>query len=310
MSVPTNPAAAAAIDTAGHPDRPAPRALPPLRSAAARKFVNRLVEFASGAAALIGIFFLGWILFKIGLRGFEALDRTFFFELPTPPGVGGGGVSNAIVGSFLLTLMATTAGIPIGVMGGIYLSEYGAGSRLAGMLRFGGNVLLGLPSILVGVFVYTIFVKPFGGFSGYAGAAALAIIMLPVVVRTTEEMLRLVPNALREAALALGAPRWKVTLGVVCRAARGGLVTGALLAIARISGESAPLLFTALNSPYEVRSLSEPTANLTVTIFNYAMSPYEDWQRTAWGASLLITAAVLGLSILARIWFRERKPRS
>lgn len=285
------------------------RALPPLRSLAARRALDRAVKAIAAAAALLGLFFLGWILFKIGLRGVEAMDRAFFLELPAPPGVGGGGVRNAITGSLLLTLLATAAGVPIGILGGIYLSEYGSASRLAGALRFGGNVLLGLPSILIGVFVYTILVKPFGGFSGYAGAAALAVIMIPIVVRTTEEMLRLVPNALREAALALGAPRWKVTLGVVCRAARGGLITGALLAIARISGESAPLLFTALNSPYEVVSLAEPTANLTVTIFNYAMSPYQDWQSTAWGASLLITAAVLGLSVFARLWFRERTPR-
>ncbi len=286
------------------------RPLPPFRSVTLRRAVDLAVKFISGGAAFLGLFFLGWILFKIGLRGFEALDRTFFFELPTPPGVGGGGVSNAIVGSFLLSALATTIGVPVGVMGGIFLSEYGAGSRLAGLLRFGSNVLLGLPSILVGVFVYTLLVEPFGTFSGYAGSVALSIIMIPIIVRTTEEMLRLVPNALREAALALGAPRWRVTLGIVCRAARGGLVTGALLAIARISGESAPLLFTALNSPYEVRSLAEPTANLTVTIFNYAMSPYEDWQRTAWGASLLITATVLGLSLVARFFFRERKIRA
>jgi phosphate transport system permease protein len=240
-------------------------------------------------------------------RGEKALDFNFFTRLPTPPGMEGGGLANAMIGTLFITLLATLIGVPVGMLAGVYLGEFGLDARRATMIRSVTNLLMGTPSIIIGVFVYTLLVVPAGHFSGYAGAAALAIILLPVVARTTEDMLRLVPNALREAALALGAPRWKVTLGVVFRAARVGLVTGALLAVARISGETAPLLFTALNSPYWTRSLREPTANLTVTIFNYAMSPYADWKAKAWGASLLITAAVLVLAVFSRFIFREKR---
>jgi phosphate transport system permease protein len=197
--------------------------------------------------------------------------------------------------------------VPVGLLSGIYLAEFGQDSRVADNSRFSANVLMGMPSIIIGVFAYTLVVLPLKHFSGYAGAVALAILMIPVVTRTTEDMLRLVPNTLRESALALGAPRWKVTLTVVFRAAKGGLITGVLLAVARVSGETAPLLFTALNSPYWFKSLSGPTPNLTVTIFNYAMSPYEDWQQMAWGASLVITAGVLAFTLLARLAVRERK---
>jgi phosphate transport system permease protein len=207
----------------------------------------------------------------------------------------------------MITLMATVMGVPIGIFAGVYLSEFGLDSRSAVMVRFFSNILMGTPSIIIGVFVYTIIVLRTGNFSGYAGAVALAVIMLPVAARTTEDILGLVPNDLRESALALGAPRWRVTLGVVFRAAKAGLITGVLLAVARISGETAPLLFTALNSPYWPDSPSGPMANLTVTIFNYAMSPYEDWKQMAWGASLLIMGAVLALSVFSRVIFRERK---
>jgi phosphate transport system permease protein len=222
--------------------------------------------------------------------------------------VPGGGLANALVGTLLITLLATLIGVPVGLFAGIYLAEFATKSVFAISVRFTTNVLMGMPSIIIGLFIYTILVVSTGHFSGYAGAVALAIIMLPVVARTTEDMLGLVPNALREAALALGAPRWKVTLGIVFRAAKSGLLTGVLLAVARVSGETAPLLFTTLNSPYWTFSLNKPMANLTVSIFNFAMSPYRDWQQLAWGASLIITAAVLLLTVVARVAIRKRGP--
>jgi len=207
----------------------------------------------------------------------------------------------------MITVLATAIGVPIGLLGGVFLAEFGQRSRLAHPIRFLSNVLMGTPSIIIGVFVYSILVLPFKEFSGYAGAVALAIIMVPLMMRTAEDILNLVPDTLRESALALGAPRWKVTVGVVFRAAKNGLLTGALLAVARVAGETAPLLFTALNSPFWPRSLAKPTGNLTVTIYNYAMSPYSDWQQMAWGASFLITVSVLALTISARVILHERK---
>jgi phosphate transport system permease protein len=207
----------------------------------------------------------------------------------------------------MLTVLATGIGVPIGLFAGVFLAEFGQRSRLSNPVRFLSNVLMGTPSIIVGVFVYSLLVLPVHQFSGYAGAVALAIIMIPLVARTAEDILNLVPDTLRESALALGAPRWKVTIDIVFRAAKRGLLTGGLLAVARVSGETAPLLFTALNSPYWPTSLSKPTSNLTVTIFNYALSPYEDWQQIAWGASFLITVAVLLLTITARFLLHERK---
>ena len=277
------------------------------RSLKRRRAADHAVKALSLAAALVALLALGWILSEVLRRGFRALDGDFFTELPTPPGIAGGGLANAMLGTLLITLLATVIGVPTGVLAGVYLGEFGLDSRPAHAVRFLSNLLMGTPSIIIGVFVYTLLVVPTGHFSGYAGAVALAIIMLPVTALTTQDMLRLVPNALREAALALGAPRWKVTLGVVFRAAQAGLITGVLLAVARISGETAPLLFTALNSPYWTRSLCEPTANLTVTIFNYAMSPYADWKAKAWGASLLIMVSVLILAVFSRSVFREKK---
>jgi len=277
------------------------------RLATYRKLTNALVVGLSGFSALIGLFFLGWILMVVILKGMAAFSPDFFLKLPTPPGVPGGGLANAIVGTLLITLLSVLLGVPLGILGGVYLSEFGEQSKIAAAVRFCSNVLMGTPSIIVGVFIYAIMVYPLGHFSGYAGAVSLAVIMLPVVVRTTEDMLRLVPNSLRESALALGAPRWKVTVQVVFRAAKSGLFTGVLLAIARVSGETAPLLFTALNSPYWMESLSKPTANLTVTIFNYAMSPYKDWQRQAWGASLLIMMGVLFVTLVGRFYLKGRK---
>ncbi len=270
------------------------------RSLAVRKYTDLAVKAASSLAALVGIAALVWILLVIFSKGFAALNWEFFTKLPAPPGIEGGGLANAIVGTLLITVLATLLGVPVGLAAGVYLSEVGRKTRLASAVRFMTNVLMGVPSIIIGVFVYALIVVRTGNFSGYAGAVALAVLMLPVVASTTEDMLRLVPDTLRESALALGSPQWKVTLGVVFRAARAGLVTGVLLAVARVSGETAPLLFTALNSQYWPSSPNEPLANLTVTIFNYAMSPYPDWQTMAWGASFLITASVLGVTILTR----------
>lgn len=279
------------------------------RSIAVRRLNDLAVRVVSSLAALLGLFFLAWILYVVLARGFGAINWAFFTELPAPPGIPEGGLANAIYGTLALTAMSMLLGVPVGLLAGIFLAEFGKGTQLAEWIRFCSNVLMGTPSIIVGVFVYGVMVLPMGNFSGYAGAVALAVIMLPVVVRTTEDMLNLVPNALRESALALGAPYWKVTLGVIFRAAKTGLITGIVLAVARVSGETAPLLFTALNSSFWPDSFREPTANLTVTIFNYAMSPYPDWQAKAWGASFLITAGVLGATIFARgmLWLRSRK---
>lgn len=277
------------------------------RPAGGRLLLDLTVRIFSGLAAVVAIFMLGWIIWEVAQKGVAAFSPAFFTKLPTPPGIEGGGLANAILGSGLITLIAVVMGVPVGLFAGIYLAEFGRGTRLAAVVRFTVNILMGVPSIIVGIFVYALLVAPVQHFSGYAGGAALAVIMLPVVARTTEDMLNLVPNTLRESALALGAPRWKATMGVVVRAAKTGLITGAVLAVARVSGETAPLLFTAMNSPYWPESLGEPTANLTVTIFNYAMSPYDDWQRAAWGASLLIMAAVLAVTIITRFGFREVK---
>ncbi len=218
----------------------------------------------------------------------------------------GGGLANAMLGTLLITGLAALFAIPVGLMAGVYLAEFGRESRFAAAVRMATNIMMGVPSIISGVFVYTLLVATTGHFSGYAGAAALALIMLPVIVRTTEDMLLLVPGALREAGLALGTPRWRVTRDIVLRSARKGLLTGVLLAVARVSGETAPLLFTSLNSPYWPESLGQPTANLTVTIFSYAMSPFRDWQAQAWGAAMLITLGVLATSLCARLLVRGK----
>jgi len=275
-----------------------------IRSINNRQAVDFIVKMLSGLSAVMGVIMLGWILFEVISRGIGAINLSFFMKLPAPPGMSGGGLANAIVGTLLMTLLATVIGVIVGMFAGIYLSEFGKTNTLANAVRFSANLLGGTPSIIIGVFVYTLVVLPVKHFSGYAGSIALAIIMLPVVARTTEDMMLLVPNELRESALALGAPRWKVSTGIVLRAAKAGLLTGVLLAVARVSGETAPLLFTSLNSPYWPKSLNEPTANLTVTIFNYAMSPYSNWQQLAWGASLLIMAGVLLVNISARFIFR------
>lgn len=281
------------------------------RSIGRRKAVNAVMGALSASSALLGVFFLVWILAVVFTRGFEGVDLAFFTELPAPPGISGGGLANAILGTFMMTAIATLAGVPLGLLGGVFLSEYARSGLFGDMIRFASNMLMGVPSIIVGLFVYSMIVIPMGAFSGLAGAVSLAIIMFPVVLKTTEDMISMVPNELREAALALGAPRWKTTLQIVFKAAKTGLVTGVLLAVARVSGETAPLLFTALNSEYwPTQFLGAPTANLTVTITNYALSPYADWNRIAWRAALLITAAVLVCNITARILTWEgRKQR-
>lgn len=271
-----------------------------------REAVDMTMRIVSGAASLIGIFFLVWILWTVAKNGSAAFNYDFFTALPTPPGIAGGGLANAIVGTLLITFIAAFIGVPLGLFTGVYLAEFGKNTRFGDVVRFTINITMGVPSIIVGLFVYTLLVLPFKHFSAYAGAVSLAIIMLPVVARTTEDMLNLVPNSLRESALAIGMPRWRSITAILFRAARSGLLTGILLAVARVSGETAPLLFTAMNSPYWMKGLAEPTANLTVMIFNYAMSPFDDWKQLAWGASLLIMATVLGLNILARTILREK----
>ena len=277
------------------------------RPATGRRLANGLVSVFATLSALLGMVILAWIISVVLRRGLGAFNLAFFTQLPTPPGMEGGGLVNAILGTLVMTLLATLVAVPLGLMAGVYLAEFGQGSRLADNTRFSANVLMGMPSIIIGIFAYALVVVPMGHFCGYAGVVALAVIMLPITARTAEDMLRLVPNTLREAGLALGASRWRITLTVVFRAAKAGLITGILLAVARVSGETAPLLFTALNNPYMVTSLGQPTPNLTVTIYNYAVSPYPDWQQKAWGASLLITGGVLALTLLTRYTLRERK---
>ncbi len=266
-----------------------------------RQFLNRFVLIISTCAAIVGIIMLVWILGDVAIRGLSAMNWDFFTELPTPPGESGGGLANAIVGTLLMTVAASLMAVPIGVMAGVYLSEFGKHNLFGRLVRSLSDILVSAPSIVVGVFVYLIMVKTMGHFSGWSGAVSLAILMLPVVIRTTEEMLSLVPGEMREAALALGSPYWKMMVHIVFRAAKNGMITGIMLAVARVAGETAPLLFTAMNSPYWMESMNEPMANLTVTLFNYAMSPYADWQQLAWGAAFLITISVLIATITTRL---------
>lgn len=280
-----------------------------LASIGRRRWLNRAMMVVAGmvAAAILGM--LAWILIETTVRGLAAFNWAFFTELPVPPGEAGGGLANAMVGTLLMTIVAVVIGVPIGLGTGIYLAEFAHGSRLAGFIRYLANILISSPSIIIGLFVYEIIVVPTGGFSGWAGGISLAILIIPIVARTTEDMLLLVPRELRESSLALGATRSRTILSVVFRSARNGLLSAILLAVARVSGETAPLLFTALNNPFW-GPLNEPTGNLTVTIFNYAMSPYDDWQQKAWGASLLITVAILWVTVFSRFILRERKPGS
>jgi len=272
---------------------------------AARNRLNKIALTLSLAAMAFGVFWLLWILFETVRLGVGGLALSIFTEM-TPPPNEMGGIANAIFGSFVMVTLATFVGTPIGVMAGIYLAEYDVKGWLASVTRFVNDILLSAPSIVIGLFVYAVVVARFKSFSGLAGALALALIVIPVVIRTTENMLQLVPPALREAAYALGTPKWKVILSITLRAARAGVVTGVLLAVARIAGETAPLLFTALNNQFWTSSITEPMASLPVTIFKFAMSPYENWQQLAWAGVFLITAAVLALNILARVLTRNK----
>ena len=270
-----------------------------------RKRVNRVALALSLAAMAFGVFWLVWILWETVRLGFAGLTWTTLSQM-TPPPNDAGGLLNAIWGSFVMVMLATCVGTPVGIMAGIYLAEYDVKGWLGTTTRFVNDILLSAPSIVIGLFVYAVVVARYKQFSGWAGAIALALIVIPVVIRTTENMLMLVPAALREAAYALGAPKWKVITKITLRAARAGVVTGVLLAVARISGETAPLLFTALNNQFFTSDLSQPMASLPVTIFKFAMSPYENWQQLAWAGVFLITLAVLGLNILARVVTRNR----
>jgi phosphate transport system permease protein len=286
-----------------------PRAAPTSNARYRRRiFVNRFNLAMSLATMAIGMLFLLWILATLFRNGFAALSPTLFTQMTPPPG-SAGGLLNAIYGSVLIVLTATLVSTPIGILAGIYLAEYGRSSAFAETTRFVNDILLSAPSIVLGLFVYTVYVLQVGHFSGWAGSMALALIAIPVVVRTTENMLRLVPSSLREAAVALGAPMWKVILKVTLKAVRGGVMTGVLLAVARMSGETAPLLFTALNNQFFDTDMNAPMANLPVVIFQFAMSPFEDWKTLAWAAALLITLTVLALNILARTVFRQAPAR-
>jgi phosphate transport system permease protein len=269
-----------------------------------RKLVNRIALALSLFAMAFGLFWLAWILFEVLRLGFSGLTVTLFTQMTPPPGVDGG-LLNAIVGSLIMVSLATLIGTPIGILAGIYLAEYGQRGWFGPTTRFINDILLSAPSIVIGLFVYAVMVATTRSFSGLAGVVALAIIMVPVVVRTTENMLVLVPNTLREAAFALGAQKWRVITSITLRAGRAGVVTGVLLALARIAGETAPLLFTALSNQFWSVNLLEPMANLPVTIFRFAMSPFVDWQQLAWAGVFLITMGVLALNILARVLFRE-----
>jgi phosphate transport system permease protein len=271
-----------------------------------RKRANFIGLSLSMISMTLGMIFLLWILSILFYKGFSAIDLNMFTQSTPAPGTDGGGLANAIVGSLMIVVSCTLISTPIGVMAGIYLSEYGANSKIAAITRFVNDIMLSAPSIVIGLFIYAVIVAQVKHFSGWAGTIALALIAIPVVVRTTENMLQLVPISLREAAYALGAPRWKVAFSVTLTAAKAGVITGILLALARVSGETAPLLFTALNNQFFSTNMNAPMANLPVVIFQFAMSPYDNWVDLAWGAALLITLFVLGLNILTRVIFREK----
>ena len=277
------------------------------RMQAWRRQKNRIALLVSMLAMAFGLFWLIWILFSTITKGIDGMSLALFTDMTPPPNTAGGGLANAIAGSGLLILWATVIGTPLGILAGIYLAEYGRKSWLASVVRFINDILLSAPSIVVGLFVYTIVVMQMERFSGWAGVIALALLQIPIVIRTTENMLRLVPDSLREAAYALGTPKWKIILSLTLKASTSGIVTGVLLAIARIAGETAPLLFTALSNQFWSLDLSHPIANLPVTIFKFAMSPFSEWQSLAWAGVLLITLCVLLLNILARVVFAKKK---
>jgi len=273
-----------------------------------RLWAHRIGIALSIMAMAVGLFFLMWILLTLLIKGGGALSMNMFTQTTPAPGSEGGGLMNAIVGSLMMVGAATLVSTPVGILAGIYLAEYGEESWLAQLTRFVTDIMLSAPSIVIGLFVYAIYVANVKHFSGWAGSFAISLIAIPVVVRTTDNMLKLVPNSLREAAFSLGAPRWKVAMMVRLRAVKAGVITGVLLAIARISGETAPLLFTALNNQFYSANMNAPMANLPVVIFQFAMSPYDNWRDLAWGGALLITFSVLGLNILSRTLFSQKVP--
>ena len=273
-----------------------------------RRLVNSFNKTMSFLTVAFGLFWLVWILYTLLKLGLGGLSLDVFTQSTPPPG-SQGGLANAIYGSLLMTLFGTLIGTPVGILAGVYLAEFGNRGWLAPTTRFINDILLSAPSIVIGLFIYEVYVVSVGHFSGWAGSLALSLLVIPVVVRTTENMLRLVPNSLREAAAALGAPQWKVIMSVTLRASKAGVITGILLAVARISGETAPLLFTALNNQFWNSNMNAPMANLPIVIFQFAMSPYEDWHTLAWAGSLLITFSVLTLNILAR-WFGSQQSSS
>ena len=275
------------------------------RKHAGRKLTNFIALALSLGAMAFGLIWLVWILVETVRLGIGGLALATFTEM-TPPPMEAGGLANALMGSLLMVGLATLIGTPVGVLAGVYLAEYGQNTWLGSVTRFINDILLSAPSIVVGLFIYSVVVSRFKSFSGWAGVLALALIVIPVVIRTTENMLALIPNALREAAYALGTPKWKVIMSITLKSARAGVITGILLAVARIAGETAPLLFTALSNQFWSTDMSGPMASLPVTIFKFAMSPYENWQKLAWAGVFLITIGVLGLNILARTMFRQR----
>ena len=286
---------------------------PPLqaRSVARRRLVNTAITSSAWLAAAIGIFVMGWIVYTVVTRGIGAWNLAFFTQLPPVGNDPGGGLANCIIGTLVITFGAALVGLPLGFFGAIYLSEFGRAGRVATGIRAVTNIVLGVPSIIAGMFAYALLVLPRHHFSGFSASVALAFIMLPVMTRTAEDILNLVPNELRESALAMGAPRWKATLGVVVKAARGGLITGAILAVVRVAGETAPLLFTALSSQYWMGGLKGyfggPTPNLTKTIFDLSQQPYSHLVQLAWGGALLIIVAVLGVNVVTRLLFQRGK---
>ena len=271
-----------------------------------RKLVNQVALALSLAAMAFGVFWLIWILIETIRLGIGGLSLAVFTEMTPPPMADTGGLANAIFGSLTMVSLATLLGTPIGVMAGVYLAEYGKTTWLGRITQFINDILLSAPSIVIGLFIYSAVVAKVKTFSGFAGILALALIVIPVVIRTTENMLSLIPNALREAAYALGTPKWKVISAITLKAARAGVITGVLLAVARIAGETAPLLFTALSNQFWTSNLGEPMASLPVTIFKFAMSPYENWQKLAWAGVFIITMGVLALNIIARTLLRNK----
>lgn len=272
-----------------------------------RIITNKVVMVLSTLSALIGIGFLFWILGVLIINGIDALSMTIFTEEGAPPGYTEGGLKHALIGQFMIVGVATLVGVPLGILAGTYLSEYGQKSKLSETIRDISDIMMSAPSIVIGAFVYAIIVAPMGHFSGWAGSVALTIIMLPIILRTTDDMLQLVPSTLREAAFALGAPKYKVITQVVYRGAKAGILTGILLGVARVAGETAPLLFTSFNDNFLNTDMNEPMASLTVTMYNYATSPYEDWQKLGWAAAFILSMFILSLNIIGRLIIMKKR---